>query len=395
MKKFAVTDLLEGAKQRAGLADFGPDEFLEGLTVLVGGLNNDVKVVEDRWENLRDWLINMLINRLRFQHDLTLHPEILDEDLGKPVIITSMPRTASTKLHRMLAASNDFQVLQYWRIYKFARIPGQEDGGKAQRIQETQEFEKWMYEVCPQMLNGHPQFTHEAEEDSYLDEFTFKAQMMAGRFGCESYQNWLATVDVSSSYDYFRRQLQYLQWQDKQLQGRSPKSNTKPGKPWLLKAPGNFGREQLQVDLYGDARFVMTHRDPVKCIPSISSVVKGTRELFLEQTTFEQAGTDMSNLFSMLVQEHMKWRDANSDLEVLDLGFKEITFDSISAIRKIYEFLDMPLSADAENAMLAWERDNTIEKHGAHKYSMGGSGLTEEGIKKDFEEYIKRYSTYF
>ena len=310
MKQFAVNDLLETAKQRAGLAEFGTDEFMEGLTVLVDGLNNDVNVVEDRWENLRDWLINLLVNRLRFQHDLALHPEILEEDLGTPVIITSMPRTASTKLHRMLAASDDFQVLQFWRVYKFARIPGLVDGGKTQRIRETSEFEKWMYDVCPQMLYGHPQFTHEAEEDSYLQESTFKLQMLAGRFGCETYQNWLATVDVSSSYDYFRKQLQYLQWQEK----------AQAGKPWLLKAPGNFGMEQRQVDLYGSARFVMTHRDPVKCIPSISSVVQGTRELFLEQTTYEQAGVDMSNFFSIQVQEHMKWRDENADLAVLDLG---------------------------------------------------------------------------
>ncbi|MCY4425966.1 MAG: sulfotransferase [Halieaceae bacterium] len=385
MKPFTVNDLLETAKQRAGLADFGPGEFVEGLAVLVNGLNNDVKVVEDRRDNLRDWLINLLVNRLRFQHDLILHPEILDEDLGTPAIITSMPRTASTKLHRMLAASNDFQVLKFWHVHMFARIPDMADGGKSQRIKETQEFERWMYEVCPQMLNGHPQFTYEAEEDSYLNECTFKLQMLAGRFGSETYQNWLATVDVSSSYAYLRTQLQYLQWQNK----------AQADKPWLLKAPGNFGMEQRLFDLYGGARFVMTHRDPVKCIPSISSVVLGTRELFLEQTTYEKAGLDMSNFFSHQVQEHMRWRDENPDLPILDLGFDEITFDGISAVRKLYNFLDISLSVEAENAMLAWERNNAKGKHGTHKYSIEGSGLTEEGTKKDYEEYIQRYSDYF
>jgi len=50
---------------------------------------------------------------------------------------------------------------------------------------------------------------------------------------------------------------------------------------------------------------------------------------------------------------------------------------------------------EAENAMLAWERDNAKEKHGAHKYSLEGSGLTEQSINKNFEEYIKKYSDYF
>ena len=210
MKPFSVDNLLEAAKQRDGLADFGPDDFMGGLTALVDGLNNDVDLVEDRRENLRGWLINLLVNRLRFQHDLTRHPESLEEDLGTPVIIASMPRTASTKLHRMLAASNDFQVLKFWSVHQFARIPGSPDGGKAQRIQETQEFERWIYEVCPQMLNGHPHFTHEAEEEIFLNECTFQTQMLASRFGCETYQRWLATTDFTASYDYLRQQLQYL-----------------------------------------------------------------------------------------------------------------------------------------------------------------------------------------
>lgn len=385
MKQLTVDDLLASAKQRAGLTDFGADGFMEGLAALVDGLNNDVSLVEERWEHLRDWLINLLVNRLRFQHDLELHPEILDEDLGTPIIIASMPRTASTKLHRMLGASNDFQVLKFWSVYQFARIPGLADGGRAQRIEATQQFEKWMYQVCPQMQNGHPLFTHEAEEEIFLNECTFKTQMLASRFGCETYQRWLAAQDVSSSYDYLRQQLQYLQWQN----------SAGPTKPWLLKAPGNLGMEKRLIELYGDARFVMTHRDPVKCIPSISSVTLGTRELFLEKSTFEQAGGEMSKFFSHLARRHMKWRDENSGVDVLDLGFDEITFDGIAAVRKFYEFVDMPLSIQAENAMLEWERKNTQDKHGSHKYSIEGSGLTEEGINETFADYIQRYSSYF
>lgn len=385
MKQFSVDDLLATAKQRAGLEDFGPDDFVEGLTVLLDGLNNDVKIVEYRWDRLRDWLINLLVNRLRFQHDLKLHPEILDEDLGTPVIITSMPRTASTKLHRMLAASNDFQFLKYWSVHQFARIPGLPDGGKAQRIQETLEFEQWMYEVCPQMLNGHPHFTHEAEEEIFLNECTFKTQMLASRFGGDTYQNWLPTTDFSASYDYLRTQLQYLQWQDKDH----------AGKRWLLKAPGNFGMEKRLTDLYGSARFVVTHRDPVKCVPSISSVTRGTRELFVEQTTYEDASAVMLKFFGFQVNKHMRWRDQNPDLDVLDFGFDEITFDGLSAARKFYDFLDMPLSTEAENAMLAWERNNPKEKHGGHKYAIEDSGLTEQSIVENFEDYISRYSKYF
>lgn len=384
MKNFSINDLLQAAKQRAGLDDFGPGDFKEGLTVLIEGLNNDVKIVDDRRDKLRDWLVNLLVNRLRFQHDLNLHPEILHEDLGTPVIISSMPRTASTKLHRMLASTGDFQFLKYWSVYNFARIPGLPDGGMQQRIQETLEFEQWMHKVCPQMLNGHPHFTHEAEEEIFLNECTFKTQMLASRFGGATYQNWLPTTDFAPSYDYLRTQLQYLQWQDK--------GNAK--KRWLLKAPGNFGMEKRLTNLYGDASFVVTHRDPVKCIPSISSVTRGTRELFVEAATYEQASVDMLNFFSHQVKRHMRWRDQNPS-RVLDLAFDEITLDGVSAARKFYTFLDMPLSTNAENAILAWEKNNPKGKHGGHKYSIENSGLTEAEITESFKGYIEQYSKYF
>lgn len=385
MTPFFTADLLEAAKQTAGLDDFGPDEFTDGLDALVTGLNHDVQIVDDRREQLRYWLVNLLVNRLRFQHDLTMHPEILHEDLGTPVIITSMPRTASTKLHRMLAASGDFQVLKYWSVHQFARIPDLPDGGKQQRIEETQEFERWMYDVCPQLLSGHPHFTHEAEEEIFLNECTFQTQMLASRFGCETYQNYLATTDFSASYDYLRSQLQYLQWQDPDSAGR----------PWLLKAPGNFGMEKWLTGLYGAAHFVVTHRDPVNCIPSISSVTRSTRELFVENATFEQASVEMLNFFSHQAKRHMRWRDQTTDLEVLDLGFREISSDGMAAVQKFYDFLGMPLSTDAEAAMRKWERDNPKEKHGDHSYSLDASGLTAEMINAHFEGYIDRFSEHF
>lgn len=384
MNVLKINDLLDAAKQRTGLSDFGPDDFMEGLAALVEGINKDVRIIPDRWEIVKEWLVHLLMNRLWFASDLIQHPEILDEELGSPVVISSLPRTASTKLHRMLGASGDFQVTRFWHVHMFARIPGLEDGGKARRIQETREFEKWMYEASPRMIYGHPLFTDEPEEDMYLGEFTFRHPMVQGRFCSDIYVEWLSTADLTPMYQYLRMQLKYLQWQDK----------TQAGKPWLLKTPMHFGSEKWLVDLFGGGRFIVTHRNPVKCIPSITSTTLATRELFLEGSTFENTGPEMTSLFSSLANEHMRWRDENPDIPVLDLGFDEITHDGMSAIRKVYDFLDMPLSAEAEKAMLAWEKNNVKGKHGEHKYSAEELGTTEEAIRQEFRVYSERFSGY-
>src|SRR5206468_12116787 len=101
------------------------------------------------------------------------------------IIITSLPRTGSTKLHRLLGASGDFQVVEYWKGHMFARIPGALHGGRDQRIAETRVYEKWLYEVSPDMITGHPVFTDEAEEEMQLFEYSFRTAGSAG-FGSAS-----------------------------------------------------------------------------------------------------------------------------------------------------------------------------------------------------------------
>jgi hypothetical protein len=87
------------------------------------------------WQPFQERVLRLLVNRLWFAKDMAEHPEISDEKIRAPAIIVSLPRSGSTKLHRMLSHSGDFQTLPLWRAHMFARIPGLEDGGTERRIQ--------------------------------------------------------------------------------------------------------------------------------------------------------------------------------------------------------------------------------------------------------------------
>ena len=125
-------------------------------------------------------------NRLWFAKDLAEHPQIINEDAGSPIIIASLPRTGSTKLDRMLGALGDFHTLTLWKANMFARIPGLPDGGRTRRIAETREFEHWMYATSPEILQGHPMFTDEPDEDHLLTEYTFRSSYCGGLFMCRN-----------------------------------------------------------------------------------------------------------------------------------------------------------------------------------------------------------------
>jgi hypothetical protein len=283
----------------------------------------------------------------------------------------------------MLSHSGDFQTLPLWRAHMFARIPGLEDGGTERRIRETRDYERWMYEASPDLATGHPMFTEEAEEDQLLSEFTFRDFYCSNVFNVPDYAAWLATADATPRYSYLRKQIQYLQWQQQQRSA-----------PWLLKNVLNMGSESELTGIFEAPRFIFTHRDPVKCMPSIANPVRYMRKLYSDHDTSSGLGPALTGIFSHMALEHIKWRDRHPEVEVLDLSMREITVDGVGTAQKVYDFLGMPLSAAAKSAIQNWEKRNPIEQHGKNVYSAEGVGTTEDDIRHAFAPYIERFSAF-
>lgn len=385
MKKLDVNELLDTARERTGLDDFGPDDFREGLDVLVDGLNTEAGIRDDRWEQVKEQrILRPLMNRLWFAKDLKEHPEILDEDLGAPIIMAGLPRTGSTKLHRILAATGGFQVLRFWTASMFARIPGEPEGGRERRVRETRALEKWMYDTSPGIHRGHPLYTDEAEEDQWMMEATFRHPVIFGIFDSMKYAQWIAQADMRPTFDYYLKQLKYLQWQFGDR-----------GKRWLIKTPNHFGSEKFLAGIFDKKpSFIFTHRDPAKCISSIVSTVMPMRALYTDRDSSITFGAGAMAVFTHCANEHLKWRESGPDYPMIDLSFHEIAQHGIDTVRKVYDFLGMPFAAQAERGARQWEADNPKDKHGKAAYSAASLGSTDDDIREAFRPYIRRFSAY-
>lgn len=382
METFTVDALLDDARRATGLSDFGPEDYLEGLQFLLRGLP-EAGIRADRLELVRERFLRLLINRLWFAKDLSDHREILAEPIEAPVVIASLPRTGSTKLHRMLGASGDFQTLKFWQANMPARIPGLADGGRERRIEQTRAFERWMYETSPAILTGHPMFTDEPEEDQFVIEGTFRHPMFFGLYDSLTYLQWVSQADLAPTFRYFHTLIQYLQWQS---------SPAERAKPWLFKTPNHLGNEQHLAAVLKRPRFIVTHRDPARCIPSISTTAQALRRLYSDRDSLVSLGAGTTSLFAQAAAAHLRWRDAHPEVPVLDLAFDEISHDGIAAARKVYAFLGLELTPRAVSAMARWQDDNGRDKHGKSAYSASALETTETDIRKAFAPYIERFS---
>ena len=112
---------MTAAQQKEGLDDWGPLPFTEPLQVLTDSYSsaqlNDMGV-----HILRSGLIHSLRMRLRAQEWIRRHPEITEEVIVSPVVVTGMMRSGTTLLQRLLAADKRFHCAYGWEVVEVADI---------------------------------------------------------------------------------------------------------------------------------------------------------------------------------------------------------------------------------------------------------------------------------
>jgi hypothetical protein len=391
MKDFDVEVLVDAAKTRTGLAQLshpGIPDIMDNLRAFIDAVNQQGLISDRRWSHASEYFIRLLANRLWLIKDLKEHPEIFEEHLAPPIVILPLPRTGSTKLQRMLGAGKSFQNLLWWHMHMSSRIPDLPNEGVDERIRLTREYEAWMYEVCPDMIKGHPMYAEEPEEEQVFAENIFLSTRMFTSFGAFSFGEWLMKSGPADIYEDMRLQLQYLQWQ-------FDRGSTKP---WLLKSPVNIGQEENLVKTFGrDIKMICPHRDPVNSVCSITHVADHLRRVYSDVPSEEMLpllGEISLAFFSAAATENLHWRESNADVDILDLSYYEVDNDTVGVLRKIYSFLDLELTPAVENSVLGWERDGNRNRFKKNAYSPEEFGLTEERIHEAFAPYLERFSEY-
>lgn len=381
--------LLDEAREAAGLDDYGDMSFAEGMSVLVKSVNEEAGIAPEYEASLKDEFIRVLVNRLRMQKDIAAHPEILEEELPPPVFITSMPRTGSTKLHRMLASTGDFNALPYWLSLNFAPfpdgIPDGSSGGPDPRIAAAEEHLQKIYDKAPDFQTAHPMYADEAEEELALLDAGFNSlYRWAAMLNVPSYVEYVLGGDPLQAFRDLRVMLQYIQWQHYRDQNRR----------WVFKTPSLFGFEGAYAAVFEGTDFIVTHRHPEQTFASTCFLGCGTRQLYSEDDFTSQMAEMILHNFGEGLKGHLAWREAYPSAKVLDIQFPDIVENEVDVTRSVYAFLDMPFTDEAEKNLLAWIEMDSKRGHAPSRARIDDYGVTTEQIHDAFGPYIERYDEY-
>lgn len=373
--------LIAQAAGQTGLSDFGDDWFFANIDALIPSLNKQAKLSAEGIYGAQHMIVSGLVNRLRHLQLVKDNPEILDEQVNVTAVLTGLPRTGSTMLHRMLAAAPKLTGVRWYETQNYVPLEGEVRGNPAPRLEAAKGVLAYMLEAIPELMSIHPMDIEQPDEEVIILGQLFSSSMIESTYFVPDYAEWLSGQDPRKAYDDLIQILQSLQWQDPSRKGKS----------WVLKTPGHLMGLQTVLEVFPDAKIVMTHRNPVSTIPSYCS---------MEASLYKMGSTDISNveIGSYWMKRLKDWLDnfmavrANADSDrFIDVNYKSLLTASSQEGMRVLSAAGIPMSSEIKMGMEEWIEANRREHRAAHKYSLQDFGLDEDDIRTKYGDYISQY----
>jgi hypothetical protein len=379
--KFSVDELIDNASKRAALSVRGEESFRPALEVLVRDILRSRTLEEGALNGIAAWIGQTLVARLRVEDWFANNPGLALVPVERPLFIMGMPRAGTTLLFNMLRHDPRRRVFWHWEGNR--EIPPVEtehlhdDPRIAQRVAQVNA----LIEAGVLQYNAHIEHGDEPAECIWQMGQDFKSISWLVQTQVPEYFEWLMhEADMVAAYAYHKRVLQVLQ-------------SRAPGW-WTLKLPSHaFGIAAL-LEVYPDARIVMTHRDPVKPVGSSSRLCEQTLQLRNGRIDRKLMGYQTNEMLALCTERMTAARAANPNVPFHDIHYKAFIADPMEEVRRLYRFIERDLPEPIEAMMQAeLDRHNAARgQHEAHRYSLSDYGLTRDIVNERFGDYVERYN---
>jgi hypothetical protein len=366
--------ILAGACRRADRNDFGELDVREPLERLVDSLEQDNRLTPLGRLLLGNQLEGFAVARLGVVAALKEHPEILKEQISRPLFVLGLHRTGSTLLHRLLAADSAGRALALWELNQPGPTPPAE---KDRRIRETRRrIALFTGRLVPGFQSLHPMDAEAPEECFPLLMNTFRSLTFNHYGSIRSYREWLVGLGDANTlrvYEEYHSQLQLRQW------GCPPRR-------WVLKAPVHAYGLAALLRLFPDACVVQTHRALAEVLPSLCSLRLLEHGLYSDNPDPHRIAAEAAKHVNDLLDAARRAREAHPG-RVHDVSYRDLVSDPLGTARSIYERFDLPWASETEAGMRAWLAANPQGKHGRHRYSLEQFGLDRAAVDRLFPDY--------
>jgi len=317
--------ILAEAAGAAGSSDFGDDWFRRPLRAWLEDLAGP-ELNEFGRQFMRTLSVRDLVRRLRVLEALRSHPEIAEVPIPPIVYVTGLERSGTTLLHNLLGLHRDARVVRRWELMEPLPPPTTATYGTDPRIATVQSrIDRLRGSKLEQM-----HWVDAADPEECVWGF-IDAVGMLGQAASACMPRWgrfISEEDLTPAFENYRRVLQLLLW----------KHPVGPDGFLVLKAPQISGQIAAFAAAFPEARFVITDRDPYRCMVSMAALAEAVVDPFCDNNPMTDDGHRMrlcQNSHTEKLTRIGSFTTAEPS-RVVHLAYPDLVHRPIDTVQRVY-----------------------------------------------------------
>jgi hypothetical protein len=383
MSQLTVDTVVWRAQALTDVQDPDPTHFAENLAAVVECMNGEAELTDAAVEMAVGMLAVALRNRMEVDRYVADEPALEDTSIDRPIFLTGLPRSGTTYFQYLFDLDPDLRMMRTWEGERPAPPPAVDPESARQRRQVSLENAQLMRELTGGKIDAfHLTDVDGPQECLAILDQTFVNPGLLWPMSGEGYLKYLLHgADLRAAYEYHARVLKLLQW-------------SAPPRRWTLKWPCHLLALDAIADVYPDATFVVTHRDPVQALASNCSLAHMLRTGTDPDYDPKIIGRDMLNLVHEHVDRLVAFDIAQSQAgrsSLVHVDYYRLVESPETVMPEAFEAVGLEWTPGVEDRIRTWRAENPKGKRGTHEYTLDDYGLDRDMVAEALASYVDRF----
>ena len=383
MPELTVDDVLERARALTDVEDPDPTHFVENLAAAVDSINRDAALIPGAADHFVGMLAVAARNRIEVDRCVADEPRIATSGLTPPIFLTGLPRSGTTYFQYLFDQDPDLRMLRTWEGDRPAPPPAVDPESARLRREASIETARRNREATGGKIDAfHLTDVDGPQECLAILDQTFVNPGLLWMMSVSGYfDHLLHTADLVAAYEHHATVVKMLQW------GAPPRR-------WALKWPCHLLALDAIATVHPEARFVVTHRDPVQALASNCSLTQMLRAGTSPSADPEQIGRDMLELVRQHVDRLVAFdiaQSATGDSHLVHVDYYQLVDAPEAVMPDVFAAIGLDWTPEVDERVRVWRAENPQGKRGTHEYHLEDYGLDRAAIADAFSAYTERF----